>query len=99
MKEFSTTAYFRIKDEKAFNKRVRVLIDEWQEYKIRACREDLDPVQMAMGEAMKDPALAQVFFVSNPERSDLNRVMAEWRSETVSPEAFRSLFSEEAPAC
>lgn len=99
MREFQTSTRFKIKDEQAFNARVKELINEWNEYRERTGWNDINPVEMAMGEALRDPKLAEVVFVCKPKRFDLTRSLAGWRSETISPEAFRSLFSEEVSAC
>ena len=99
MKEFRTSTRFKIKDEQAFNARVKELINNWNEFRKRNGRDDINPVELAMGEALRDPKLAEVVFVCKPERFDLTRCLAVWRSEKISPEMFRAMFSEEVPAC
>lgn len=99
MKEFSSTAFFRIRDEKAFNDRVKILVGEWKDYQARTGHNDVDPVSMAIGEALRDPSLAIVSTITRPERADINKTLASWRSENAAPETFRAMFSEEVPAC
>lgn len=99
MREFQTSTRFKIKDEQAFNTRVRELVKGWIEFMNRNGRADVNPVEMAMGEALRDPTLAEVIFVCSPERFDLTRTLAGWRSENISPETFRAMFSEEVATC
>ena len=99
MMEFQTSTRFKIKDEHAFNSRVRELINDWNEYRERIGQDDINPVEMAMGEALRDPGLAEVVFVCKPKRFDLTRCLAGWRSENIAPEMFRAMFSEEVPVC
>lgn len=99
MKEFRASTRFKIKDEQAFNARVKELINNWTEIRKRYNQHDINPVELAMGEALRDPKLAEVIFVCNPERFDLTRCLAGWRSANTAPEMFRAMFSEEVPAC
>lgn len=99
MKEFRASTRFKIKDEQAFNARVKELINNWNEFQERNGRDDINPVELAMGEALRDPKLAEVVFVCKPERFDLTRCLAGWRSENVAPEMFQAMFSEEVSAC
>ncbi|HOH80573.1 MAG TPA: hypothetical protein PLS25_02995 [Methanoregulaceae archaeon] len=96
MKEFQTSTRFRVRDEQAFNNRVKELINDWNEYRERYDRDDINPVEMAMGEALRDPELAEIVFVCKPKRFDIARCLAGWRSEQISPEMFRAMFEEGA---
>lgn len=98
MKELSTSSHFRIRDEKAFNVRVKENFKKWADFKERY-NSDLSPVEMAIGEALQDPKLAEIVIILNPERYDVDRTLASWRSENKAPEMFRAMFSEEVAAC
>jgi hypothetical protein len=94
MNAFYAKIRFAVDDEDKFNKYMAGRIPYW----VRFADSLETAIRLSIVDAI-EKNLCSLIFLTEFEPDNFDRIYTGWRSETLAPEMFRAMFSEEGATC